>query len=55
MVNGSRLGQDLAFLPHIHGDGCDALLMGEPGYESNAPEDHGPGSVNLIFGAPGMP
>ncbi|MFT5584949.1 MAG: hypothetical protein ACI9VR_002537 [Cognaticolwellia sp.] len=52
---GSRLGQDLAFLPDINGDGCDELLIGEPGYESNAPEDHGPGSVNLIFGAPGMP
>lgn len=52
---GSRLGQDLAFLPDINGDGCDELFIGEPGYESNAPEDHGPGAVNLFLGAPGMP
>ena len=52
---GSRLGQDLAFLPDLNGDGCDELLIGEPGWESNPPEDHGPGAVNLFWGAPGLP
>lgn len=52
---GSRLGQDLAFIPDLNGDGCDELLVGEPGWESNPPEDHGPGAVNLFWGVPGLP
>jgi hypothetical protein len=31
---GSWLGQDLVFLVHIHADGCDALLVARPVYES---------------------
>jgi hypothetical protein len=48
-------GAGLDFLQDINADGCDALLIGKPGYEHNRPADHGPGSVNLIFGVPGMP